>query len=228
MLKKVFYTLREWWQKDELYDSFRKIRGGKWVLGYDDWKRVGGIIKQYKPKCILDLGTGIGGSAACMAGASGGGVVIHTVEQSEKCIRIAKELIPQEFQNQIIFYRSDIGIVEFPEIPFRHFIQYKNLPQGQWDFIVIDGPWLKFENNKLIDLPASDIMTIFPKLKTGCLIYLDGRRELRSIMQRHYVSYLDILEKDDRFIFWKRNSKPFRGLDDALFEKIKAYGYFDK
>lgn len=227
MFKNFFYKLRGWWQKDELYDSFRKIRGGKWVLGYDDWKRVDRIVRQYKPTYILDLGTGIGGSAVCIARASKD-AVIHTVEQLEKCIRIAKELIPQEFQNQIIFHHSDIKIVEFPEIPLRRFIQYKNLPQGEWDFILIDGPWLTFENEKLIDLPGSDVLSLFPGLKTGCLIYLDNRRELRVLMERHLYSYLDTLAKDDRFIFWKRNSKPFSGFDDALLEKIKTYGYFDK
>jgi|SRR3989344_412139 len=228
MLKKVFYKLRGWWQKDELYDSFRKIRGGKWVIGYDDWKRLERIVTQYRPKHILDLGTGIGGSVTCITKVARGGAIIHTVEQSEKCIRIAKELIPKEFQNQITFHHSDIEIIEFSKIPFRHFIQYKNLPRGDWDLIVIDGPWLKFENEKLIDLPASDILSLFSELKTGCLIYLDNRRELRVLMERHFYSYLDMLEKDDRFIFWKRNSKPFSDLDDALFEKIKAYGYFDR
>ncbi len=229
MLKKIFYKLRGWWQKDELYDSFRHRRGGKWVMGYHDWKRLDKLIKTHQPKMILELGTGIGGSTACMARALQGKALIHTVEQLDKCVRLAQELIPKEYISSIRFYRADIKIVNFPEIPYHYFIQYEKLPEGEWDLIVVDGPWLKFENNKLVDLPASDILAIFPKIKKGCLIYLDGRVRLKSIIKRYYSAYLDVEEEEEEDIFtvWRRNSKPFGGLEDALFKKIKAHGYFD-
>ena len=200
-------------------------------MGRRDWVELSRVITKYRPKRILDLGTGIGGSTACMARASRGKAFIDTVEQLEKCIRIARELIPAKYLSHISFHHSEVEIVEFPEIPYRHFIRYQNLPQGDWDLVVIDGPWLKFEKDKLIDLPAADIFALLPQLKEGCLIYLDGRLELKSVIKRFYHSYLEVEEEEeeeDRFTIWKRNTKPFSGLDDALLEKMKTFGYFDE
>ncbi len=225
--KKIFYSIRTWWQHDPLYNSFRNRRGGKWVLGYNDWKQLERIMHTYQPALILELGTGIGGSTACIARASQDAKIV-TVEQFERCIRTAQSLIPKEYQSRIEFLQRNITIRQLPDIAYRYFLTYESLPHGKWDMVLVDGPGPILEKERLINLLGVDLIALIPQLKNGCLVYIDGRRELVDIIKRFHNQYFDTLDDTNRFVLLRRNSEPFRGTDDLLLKKLTAQGYFDE
>ena len=98
ILKELFYNIR--------YRKINKLRsffGGKesnWIISLDDCVKLDKIIKKYKIKNILELGTGIGSSTLSMAYSLPPDGHIDTVEQFEKCIERAKQIIPPEYKKK--------------------------------------------------------------------------------------------------------------------------------
>ena len=82
-----------------LYSQFSAHPEGMWIMQPYNAEQLYKFIMEHDVKKVLDLGTGIGLSAATMALAFQAKKVedyqIDTIEQFEKCIRIAKEIIPK-------------------------------------------------------------------------------------------------------------------------------------
>lgn len=111
------------------------------------------FVKKNDFKRILDLGTGIGLSAATIALAlknnESNDFEIHTVEQNEKCYKIAQKIMPEELKMNIQFHHIKATIWMNPDIPFQSFSIYEYLPEGEYDLIINDGsgPFLMSERD---------------------------------------------------------------------------------
>lgn len=142
---------------------------------------------------ILDLGTGIGFSAAVMALAlkdAGRGGEIHTVEQNKRCIDIAKGLIPKELRDCITFHHAEWSMWKNPRILHTNFSVFKTLPKGDFDFWMVDGPGPivvgEGEDRRLVELPNGDVMKHIDKIKPGTFVAWDGRIAALAALERYY------------------------------------------
>jgi len=130
-----------------LYNSFARHPEGNWIMQPRNAQLLYQFVKQYPIKKVLDLGTGIGCSAAIIALAlkEKGETDFHidSIEQSDKCIKLANELIPEEFKKYITIHKADVVVWQTEKIPYQYFSIYKKLPEppeGGWDLLLQDGP----------------------------------------------------------------------------------------
>lgn len=219
----------------ELYKIFQKSPEGRWILGQKEILRLFKLIKQCRPKNMLELGLGIGASAAAMALASDGDSKVTSMEQYEKCVRIAQELIPQNLQKKIKMVYSPIYAFKNDAVsPYLYFSGYQNLPvsDGPFDFVLVDGPGAWEEGGKLVKLPNGDLINLLPHLTPGCKILIDGRKSAVEIYQRFLSKYLNTIEETKNYTILERTAKPLQNLseleieDRNLASRIKK-GYFD-
>lgn len=207
------------------YKELRKLRArtqkfgddSNWIISLEDLIALDKIIKKHNIKNILELGAGIGNCTLGMVWSLPDGGHIYAVEQFAKCTEIAKEMIPEKYKKKITFHQSDVEITE----PFKYIntISYKNLPKGDWDLIVIDGPSFLMEGENLItSLPRGDIMKLVDTIKDGTLIYIDGSRITNKLLKRFYSHCFDY--KDGLYKKIK-SDKP----RDSKLEKFKKWGF---
>lgn len=217
ILKNIFYSVK-YRKLNELRRLFQGAESN-WIIGLDDCVKLDKIIKKHKIKNILELGTGIGASTLSMAHSLPAGGRIDTVEQFEKCIKRAQEIIPQKYKDKIIFHQSEAEIFQ----PFKYIntLVYKELPKGDWDLIVIDGPSFKMEGDYLItSLPRGDFVKLMNVLKDGVFIYIDGSLITKKLLKRFYGHCVNYIRKED--LFQKISSGEAR---DSKMEALKSYGF---
>lgn len=212
----------------ELYKYYQGHPEGNWIMEFHITKLLYDYVKEKKPKKILELGTGIGLSTACIALAlQGEDYEIHTFEQFEKCTKIAKEIIPKEFKN-IEFHNSESVVWNTDKIPYQNFSVYEKMIEGEFDMIVVDGPGPFEKENHLLDLPNGDIikMLLEDKIKPNTFIAWDKRIKSLMIVERYFSDnfYLDFSQSNFNVIQRKTNKVIFR---DEKYEVMKDMGYFD-
>ena len=186
------------------------------------------FVKTHSIKRVLDLGTGIGVSPAVVALAMEhkGETDYHidSIEQFGKCVKIAKELIPEELQKHLLIYHSPVKIISFPEIPYQYFSTYASLPEGDYDLIINDGPGMFLENGNLIDLPNGTITQMLRdgKLKPGTFIAWDGRIHMLKLLSRFYKDNFEMIPfpGTDLNILVRKDNPPT--LRDNALEEIKT------
>jgi hypothetical protein len=229
---------REWRENNELsslYKIFRRSPEARWILGRTESLRLYKLIKNHKPKNILELGLGIGASAAIMALASDATAKITNMEQYEKCIRIAKKLIPRELQKKInMVYSEPIAFKNDSVSRYQYFSGYKNVPikNGSFDFILMDGPGGFLENGQLVKVPNGDVINLLPHMAPGCKILIDGRKSAVEMYTRFLSDYLRTIEATRNYTILERTQKPLKSLDelepkDLNLESRTRKGYFD-
>lgn len=217
ILKNIFYSVK-YRKLNELRRLFQGAESN-WIISFEDCVKLDKIIKKYKVKNILELGTGIGSSALSMAYSLPADGHIDTVEQFEKCIKRAQQIIPSEYKKKIKFYHSDVEIFQ----PFKYLntLSYKELPKGDWDLIVIDGPSFKMEGDYLItSLPRGDIIRLIENLKDKTFIYIDGSLVTRKLLKRFYSHCVNHYRKED--LFQKISLCKFK---DSKMGTLKNYGF---
>ena len=216
-----------------LYAFFASHPEGSWIPIYQNAKLLYEFVKNHNLKKYLDLGTGIGCSAAIIALAmKEKGVTdyeIHTVEQVEKCYKLAREVIPEELRKNIKFYLSDSIIWETDLIPYQHYSIYKKLPEGNFDAWVIDGPGPYLEDDKYIELPNGDVMKMLleDKIKPGTFIVWDGRIKALKDLERYFSGnfYLIPTEEKNDFNVLERKKNPQK-FEDVKISLVGELGYF--
>jgi len=210
-----------------LYFIFKKHPEAKWIIGKDDALILYKLIKKFNPKSVLDLGTGIGASTAVIALALESGGRITTVEQFEKCVKIAKELIPETLKGKISFVHREPHAFKNDKISkYLYFSGYKNLPIqfAPFDFVVIDGPGAWLEDGKLMTLPNGDIVNLLPYLNAGAQIYIDGRKKNVDLYKRFLSRYLKFLEQIGHNAIFERTDKPLKNLSELEILDTKLIG----
>ena len=200
------------------------------------------FIKNNPVKRVLDLGTGIGASAAVMALAfedkKEKDYKIDTIEQYDKCIALAKEIIPQELQTKITFVKAEPTTWKTEEIPYHYFSVYKELPPMEYDLIINDGPAPFEEQGKhleeprrLVDLPNGTIhkLTMEGKLKPGVQIVYDGRVTSLKILERYFTENFTlnfVPQGGVDFFLLERKDNPVKLVDEQHEAMKKNSPYF--
>ena len=235
------YTLGQNHVIDNLWLLFHSAASGQWVMQAGNAVRLHQKIKEFNPKHILELGTGIGCSTAIMAFTCPEARV-YTVDQNQKCIDIAKKLIPETLQERIYFRKADPQIVTIPQVnPLIHWSLYNDFDWHNYDFILIDGPgpWKTRVNIEgkywptLAELPNGDVINLLPKMAEGTIIYVDGRKQATILYNRHLQNYLELLEEARGYAIYRRNGKTlkadfsdYENSDTALINLTKG-SYFE-
>lgn len=219
-----------------LYELFSKHPEGRWIMQPPNPQLLYDFIKTHPIKKVLDLGTGIGCSTAIIAQAlldKGEDFHIDSIEQFDKCIKLANELIPPDLKEHIIIHKSEAKIWHNDKIPYQPFSIFETLPEppeGGWDFILVDGPgnWLD-ESGNYLEFPNGDVMKMLleNKIKTGAFIAWDGRLQAFRLLERYYADNFLLArpaQRDD-FNVLERKENTVLYLDSRL-EDVKIQGYF--
>ncbi len=191
------------------------------------------LILENDIKNVLDLGTGIGASAAIMALAlktKGVDFKIITIEQSQKCFDLAQDLMPEELKQYVEFHLIDPVMWDNKSIPYDFFSIFTKLPENQWDFIVVDGPGPFLQEEWYLDFANGDIMKMLVegKLIKGSKIFFDGRLNALRALERYYSDNFYLLNpvNNEYNILEVKDSTP--KFFDTKKEAMKQKGYFEK
>lgn len=216
-----------------IYNIFANHQEGTWRMQPGNARRLYEFVKTHDIKRVLDLGTGIGCSTAIIALAlSEKGVDYHidTVEQYDKCIKLANDLIPAEFKDHITFHTSEVKVWQMEGVPFENFSVYETLPEGDWDLILNDGPAPFIHEGAYVELPNATItkMLIEGRLKADTYIAWDGRVGALRTLERYYGNnfYLVKADKNSDFNVIQRKDNPVLFRDNKL-EVMKQTTYFN-
>ena len=200
---------------DNLGLLFQSSEHGQWIMKAGNIVKLHEKLKEFNPKHILELGTGIGCSTAVMA-FSCPKAHIYTVEQKQKCIDISKKLIPKGLQERIYFRKADPQAVIVPQVnPFISWSMFSDFDWHGYDWITVDapGPFLTKLNiggkywETMADLPNGDVINLLPKMSPGTIVYVDKRKHTTRLYNRHLGNYLEKLEEDADYTLYKRTDK---------------------
>lgn len=222
-------ALRENPELHRLYTKIKRSPEAGWTIAENDVIRLYQLILRYKPRNILELGTGVGLSTAVMALALGkiGEGRITSLEQLGKCIAIANTLIDPELKNFVRIIEARPIIFRINQIsPWLYFCGYDwHPPPGvEFDFMLVDGPSGWIEDGKLVTLDSGDVFRLLPHLAPGCKIYVDGRRSTVKKIARYLGHYVKLLERDHEVALFERTGEALRQGEDLLITDAKLTG----
>lgn len=220
-----------------LYGHFSRSPEGKWIMQPQNAVRLYKFIKDNPVKRVLEFGTGIGLSAAVIAlafrdkGEKEG--VIDTLEQSDKCIRIATRMIPDELKQvaKINIIKTGVEVWNTPHIPHLNFSNYDKVPEGDYDVIINDGPSPFKEGEHYVDLSNGTIkrMLLEDKIKPGTLIVYDGRIASFNLLERFFSKCFFLIKPSagsSEFNVLERRDGPVK-IFDSLLEGMTNLNYFN-
>lgn len=239
------YQLGQNHQIEQLWLKYHALEQGKWIMGIDRVIKLHEYLKELQPKHILELGTGIGCSTEIMAFTCPESS-IYTIEQNQKCIDIAKKMIPDSLKERIYFKHSKVAVLKpiYHVNPYVSFSAYVSpFDRMNYDFIFIDGPGpfkaLSKDHNGetwevLADLPGGDLIDLLSKSNEGTIFYIDGRKQMVNLYLRHLLHYLEVIENGPKHTIFKRNERPLSPdlfdfmNSDMTFKYLKDNKYFDE
>lgn len=238
------YTMGQNHVIETIWLKYKDSPEGAWVPGIGRVIKLYEKVKELQPKHILELGTGIGCTSEVMAFACPN-TSIYTVEQNQKCIDIAKTLIPDSLKERIYFKFSEVAVLKpiYEVNPFIHFSAYSTpYDWRNYDFIYVDGPgpFMAKRTNPddkqvwecLNDLPGGDIINLLFRLNEGTIIYFNKRVNTVRLYQRHLSHYLETVEANNDWAIFRRNNRPLKPdysdfMNSDLYLKIlKDNNYF--
>ena len=217
-----------------LYNFYSKHPEASWVMVPENAQQLFAFIKSHPIKRILDLGTGIGLSAAvCAHALKDKGEVegrVDSVEQFDKCVDLANKLMPEEFKSFVTIHKANAEIWNTDKIPYHNFSIFDKLPEGEYDLIINDGPGPFEKEGSLIDLPNGTIhkLLLEDKIKPGTFILFDGRitalRSLDNYFGSNFYIHLPDNTRSD-FNMLERKDCPVK-FEDCLFKNMQDANYF--
>lgn len=212
----------------QLWQKFASHKESKWIISLDDAYNLARFVIENKPKRILDLGTGIGVSAAILKKTAPEAEVI-SIEQFPKCVDIAKELLTSENLN-VDVRQSDPEVFRVDGVQ-QEMAGYKALPDGNWDMVIIDGPGPFLHNGQLINsatVACGDIFKVINNVNPNGIVYIDGRENTVNMIQRYLQPYLQGVYKGAKFTVFQRTKQKLEGpLVDGLLEVLRKDNYIN-
>lgn len=237
------YTLGQNHVIENLWLHFSRNNEGFWVIGIKEAIQLHSKLKKLQPKHILELGTGIGCSAAIMAFTCPD-AHIYTVESNQVCIDLAEKFVPKSLRERITFKKSESRISSpiYEINPFVYWSIYNEYAWIDYDFIFIDGPGPFIakvphkdrEMSVLAELPGGDVIFLLHNMRGGTIVYVDQRIYQTLLYQRHLSEYLKIVEVGDRYTMFQRTNKALAEdfsdfvNNDKTYNALRIGGYFNK
>ena len=220
---------------NSLYMRFASHPEGSWIMIYENVKQLYNFILNNPIKKVLDLGCGIGCSASIIALAlkDKGETDYHidSIEQFDKCIKLANEIIPEELKKNITIHKSEVEIWQTDMIPYEYFSNYKTIPGWDYDFILNDGPAPFREKQNLIELPNGTIhkALIENNLKPKTIIACDGRIISLKLLERYFGYNFYLISPAQGpggdFNVLERKDTPFK-FEDMKLKSMEGSTYF--
>ncbi len=209
----------------KIWSQFNQHPEARWILSLDDCFNVARLVSDEKPKRILDLGSGIGCSTAVLKFAAEEDVEVVSVEQYDKCIQISKDMV-----DGIDVHQSDVEIFEHESMKYEFLCGYKNIPEGKWDMVVIDGPGDFMHEGDLVRAASGDIFRIIDDINPGGTVYIDGRPETTHLVNRYMPRFFKLLHQTAAFSVFERTELPYNKklVVDELKATFVKNKYFDK
>jgi len=191
------------WAEDRAHRQLRKT--GAWRplqnylertqstgCSYIDYWHLYEQVRRYRPREILELGTGA--STIVLAAAladNGGDGRITSMEESEQWHRHAIELLPQGLPVEIVLSPT----VEDAYSLFRG-IRYRDVPERAYDFVFVDGPSYRttsgdvtfdFDLIRVVAMATTPLRAIIDKRVSTCFV-------LQRVLPRkvRYVPHLGL------------------------------------
>lgn len=211
-----------------LYKHFIQHPEANWIMKPANGRALYDFISQTPNiKRVLDLGTGIGLSPAIAALAllNKGEKDFHvdTIEQYDKCITIANEVIPEELKKYITIHKSETEVWETDYMPYQSLSNFKKIPGWDYDLIINDGPgpWRSEDGLKYIELPNGTIhrALIEDKLKPNTYIAYDGRVSSLGLLERYFSGNFYLIKpasQGNNLNIIQRKDNPFKFQDERL------------
>lgn len=217
-----------------LYKRFASSPQGRWIMVWNNVQKLYQFCKDNDIKRVLDLGTGIGSSASIVALAlqeKGVDYHIDSIEQSEKCIKLASDLIPAELKEHITIHKTNAIFWDTPVIPYQHFGIYDELPDEYYDLIIHDGPSPILVDGRYVDIPNGTIIKLLldDKIKAGTFIAWDGRITALQALERYFSDNFFLAKpavRGNNLNILQRKDNPVSFIDEKL-EIMKTTGYFE-
>lgn len=180
-----------------LYNLFKSHPEGSWIMESPNAIALYKFCKEHDITRVLDLGTGIGASAAFIALAlneKGVDYRIDSLEQFDKCVDLAKKLIPEELQKNLTIHKSNAIVWYDPKTPTVPYSVFETIPDGDYDLIINDGPSFWSSNDYLVDLPNGTVtkMMLEGKIKPNTFIVWDGRISMLSTLEKYYSDNFEL------------------------------------
>lgn len=213
----------------EVWQRFASHKEGKWVMSLDDCFNLARFAIEYKPKRILDLGTGIGLSAAILRKVLPEAEIV-SVEQFPKCIDIAREML-QAYGGNVDIRHSAAHKFSLEGIGGQEMMGYKELPDGEWDMVIIDGPGpFKQEDGSVVNSATTacgDIFKVVNNIKEGGIVYIDGRKVTVDTINRFLIKQLKPIYFGAGFAALQRTKEQFdtANVHDSLLEVLEKDNY---
>lgn len=213
----------------ELSDIFRRAPESGWTVASDDALRLFRLVLRLQPERILELGTGIGFSAAVMAAAlerTGRGR-ITSLEQLPKCIDIAGTLIPPRLLRRVEIIHAPPEVFRIERLSrWIYFCGYRWTPQpgDRFGLVVVDGPAGWVESGELVSLDSGDIFRLLPSILPGGMVYVDGRRATVKRIKRYLRRYLRFTEGTSEYAIFVRTDASASASDAVPFTDAKQSG----
>ena len=219
-----------------LWKHFREHPEGNWVMIWENCRELYKFLRETPNiKRVLDLGTGVGCTAAITAMAledKGEDYHIDSLEQFDKCIKIANELIPEELKKNITIIKSEAEAWQTELMAYKYFSVYKTVPGWDYDLIIQDGPAPWLEEGKYVEIPNGTITkaVLEGNLKPGTLIAWDGRlaalRILNDTLRDNFYIYKVPAYAGGDYNVIQRKDNELKFFDQRK-EQVRLMGYFD-
>ena len=217
---------------ETLYGIFARHAEGRWIMKPPNARALYEFVRKNDVRNVLELGTGIGLTAALVSLAlteKGGEFRIDTVEQSEKCHAIAKELVPEELRKNVIFHLSPVSAWYPKTIAHTPLSVFDSVPEGKYDLIIVDGPgpWLDADG-RYVDLSNGDVLRMHEegKISPGTRIFYDGRIKSLETIERHYGDNFWLLGERNRVLNVIERKDNEIKFEDQAKKAIGEIGYF--
>lgn len=211
-----------------LYNTFAKHEEGQWIMVWDNARKLYDFVLKHPVTEILDLGTGIGASAAVMALAlKDKGVEGHidSLDQYEKCVKLAGSLIPEELQKYISIHHVPVKAWSDDKMKYMSYSIFESVPEKSYDLIVNDGPAPFLDGESYVDIPNGTItkMLMEERIKPGSFVIWDGRLVALSLLERYFGNnfYLIPPERGSDLNIIERKDNPVEFKDSKL-ESMRA------
>lgn len=216
-----------------LYNLFLSHKESEFIMKEYNAILLYRFIRKHPIKRILDLGTGIGLSATvCALALKDKGETdyhIDSVEQFDKCIKVANEIIPIELKEHITIHKSETKVWQHPKIPYQFFSNYATIPEGDYQLMINDGPSFFMLGEDFIDLPNGTITEHLDRIKPGTFIVWDGRTPALKLLERYFPDNFEVYrhnQRGDDFNILRRLDNPPIFKDDRLKEIKETTNFF--